>query len=261
VNLVSTQRAFQAHILDDDVPLPVDWSPRMAAGLAIYRNGYRARLVAALEETFPKTLRWVGADSFARAAAHHIIAHPPSSWTLDEAGADFPQTLAQLFAGDPEVEELAWLELAMHKAFVAKDHDTLDAKAFARATAEYAESEWANMRLLFSPSLQTRRIETDCTAIWRSVVDEDSPPHHVHLAEPAVLVVWRQTISPVFRSMSALEGRCIALARSGQKFGDLCKKLCTQWGADQGAVEAGSMLARWIEDCLIMRVETQSRLT
>jgi hypothetical protein len=59
----------------------------------IYRNAYRARLVDALRETFPRTARWVGdAPSAGRGTPRDQLT--ARSWTLDAVGEGFEQTLA-----------------------------------------------------------------------------------------------------------------------------------------------------------------------
>ena len=86
-NLGALQRSFMAQVLDEDAPLPHGWGGRHAAGMGVYRNNYRSALIEALRSTYERTERWVGEAAFRRAAAHHVIANPPSSWTLDDAGA------------------------------------------------------------------------------------------------------------------------------------------------------------------------------
>ena len=135
--LSSCQQEFLAQLLDDARTLPRAWTARHAAGMDVYRNAYRARLVDALRDTYPCTARWVGEDAFQQAAAHHAITHPPKSWTLDDVGEAFPDTLRELFAGDPEVAELGWLEWAMHRCFVAADAAPIDAAGFSAATASF----------------------------------------------------------------------------------------------------------------------------
>ncbi|HTN15104.1 MAG TPA: DNA-binding domain-containing protein [Sphingomonadaceae bacterium] len=252
MRLADTQRAFQAQVLSEELALPSGWDEHMAPGIAIYRNAYRARLIAALEETFPKTLAWVGEEPFARAAAHHLIINPPSSWTLDDAGAGFPQTLGELFARDPEVNELAWLEWVMHQAFAAADRASLDPAGFAAATEGFAEADWAGMRLLFSPSLTVGEVRTDCVAIWQSLSGEGQSPASVTLAEPAAIAVWREGFISVFRQISLREAHCLDLAREGASFGDLCEYLAKCGPEDEAAAQAGQMLARWLGDALVV---------
>ena len=81
--LARRQQEFLAALLDEEAPLPAGWQVRHARGLAIYRNNYRGGLIDTLRDTYPRTEVLAGEAAFARAAAHHCITHPPSSWTLD----------------------------------------------------------------------------------------------------------------------------------------------------------------------------------
>ena len=226
-------------------------------GLAIYRGAYRTRLVDALGETFPKTLAWVGEDSFGRAAAHHLITNPPSGWTLDEAGKGFPDTLVQLFANDPEVAELAWLEWSMHTAFVAKDCTPLDGSGFAAATVGFSDSDWADLRLSFAPGLATAATRTSCITIWKALAEDAERPDQIELAEPMAVLVWREALSPVFRSLSTQEAACLERMRAGMSFGGMCEWLTEKLQSDAAIAEAGAMLGRWIEDGLVVTISTR----
>lgn len=179
--LAARQSEFMASLLDDACALPTGWSPRHAAGLDIYRNNYRTALVEALRSTFGRTEKLVGEASFARAAAHHLITCPPSSWTLDLAGESFAETCADLFTNDPEVGELALLEWSMHLAFVARDVTPLTADKFIEAVSKFADDDWAGLTLEFLPGLAVFEVRHDLKAIWSSLADDADAP----LVEPS----------------------------------------------------------------------------
>ena len=245
MSLLQSQRDMQAHILSESASTHDSWDVRMTAGMAIYRNAYRSRLIEALQETVPKTCEWVGEESFARAAAHHLITTPPSGWTLDEIGLGFPEVLAELFTGDPEVSELAWLEWAMHCAFTAADTAALNAESFSAATAEFTEADWASLRLDFVPGTACRLITTACDAIWKAVSRQDRRPDRYRLDQPAGLIVWREGLSPVFQRIEALEAECIWQMQAGESFSALCEFMLAERG-EAGIAEAGTMLGNWI---------------
>ena len=128
--LARRQQEFLAALLDEEAPLPAGWQVRHARGLAIYRNNYRGGLIDTLRDTYPRTEVLAGEAAFARAAAHHCITHPPSSWTLDQVGAGFSATCAELFRDDPDVAELAALREAAGK-------EQLDKKALKARSVPY----------------------------------------------------------------------------------------------------------------------------
>lgn len=258
MSLLASQQAFMAQILDDEVPAPTAWTRRHAAGMQIYRNAYRARLVDALRDTFERTARWVGEDAFRQAAAHHLITSPPNSWTLDDAGQGFAETLAGLFPGDPEVAELAWLEWSMHSAFVAADAIVLDAAAFGEATASFGEADWAGFGLGFLPGMAQREMRHDILEMWQETAGEGTVERAAQpLAEPKHCVVWREGFKPVFMLLDDCEGASLAAMRGGASYGECCELLVERIGDERALARAGEMLARWIGEGLIVAVTAE----
>lgn len=247
--LAQTQEQFLARILAED-----DLSDDRAAGFAIYRNNYRASLVEALRSTFERTERLVGEDSFRAAAAHHCIAHPPSSWTLDLAGNGFAETCGELFAKDPDVAQLAALEWAMHRAFTASDMPSLDASGFATATAGFGEAEWGSLRLDFVPGLDVGTTDFDLVRLWSSLAEGAGEAELLALDAPHAVVTWREGERPVFVLRPAWEGRALAQMQAGASFTDACAILADDLGEDAAVNEAGLMLARWLGDGLVAAV-------
>lgn len=231
-----------------------DWDRALRPGLAVYRNAYRARLIECLRSSFEKTCMWIGDESFDAAAAHHLIVRPPRSWTLDNAGAGFDETLTQLFPNDPEVAELAWLEWEMQQAFIAADGPVLDAVGFAALSKDFTEEAWASLRLSFVTGMRSRRIQADCGAIWTAIATDANMPADVLLDEPGSLLVWRQGLNPRFRVLRSEEASRLDLLRSGVTFGDMCEALVKRLGAP-GIEEAGRALSIWITQGMVSHAE------
>ncbi|MEY4269363.1 MAG: hypothetical protein RLZZ58_579 [Pseudomonadota bacterium] len=245
MNLLAFQRDLRTRIVGDgDTSSP---------GLAIYRGAYRARLIEALKSGFDKTWSWIGDDAFVTAATHHIILHPPSSWTLDAYGGGFPATLAALFADDPEVTELAWLEWHMQQAFGAPDGPVVDAAGLTAAIT--AAPDWAAARFGLVESLAMRVAATNATAIWHALADDREPPGAAPLDAPSALIVWRRGFAPHFRIIDAAEHAALQLVEAGAGFGDLCDGL--RGDADDAATVAmiGTWLGQWVHDGLIARID------
>lgn len=251
MSLAQRQQQFMAQVLEDELPLPDGWTPRHAAGMDIYRNAYRARLVDALRDTYERTARWTGEDAFRQAAAHHVITHPPKSWTLDDVGEGFTETLADLFANDAEVAELGWLEWAMHRCFVAADAVPLDAAGFGEAAAVFQEEDWANMRLAFLPGTDQFVVKHDIGKLWRSLADDGEAASDFALANPLHCVVWREGVKPVFMQVDKAEGCALTAMRGGSTYGEMCELLIEMLGEEQAVAQAGAMLGRWLHNGLI----------
>lgn len=258
MTLAQAQTAFMAQILDEGAALPRGWGASQRAGMDIYRNAYRVRLVETLADVYERTREWVGEESFRRAAAHHLITHAPNSWTIDHVGAGFDATLAELFANDPEVEELAWLEWTMHCVFVAADGEPLTPQGFGAATAGIADDEWAGLRFSLLPGLTFRPIRFDCGGVWRALADGTGAPDPLTFDAPRGLVVWRERLTPVFRTVAAAELACLEAVAGGASYGAACDLLVERLGEEEATQFAGSMLGRWLGDGWITAVVAPS---
>ena len=247
MSLLARQRAMRDEILaTDEQDAPV------AAGLAVYRSAYRNRLLEALRSSFEKTCKLVGGETFDTAACHHIILHPPTSWTLDDYGAGFDLTLAELFVEDPEVAELAWLEWHMQRAFGSVDAQPVDAAKL--AAGELGIADWDRATFALVPSFAIRAIRTDCTALWQAMADGDAAPAEREHPDTGHLIVWRYGMTPHFRVAEPGEGAALCLIAAGHEFGALCASLAQELGPDAALAQAGTMLARWLQDGLIANI-------
>jgi len=223
-------------------------APAMRAGLAVYQNNYRAQLIECLATSFPVTRDWLGEAAFRYAAADHIDAVPPSSWTLDAYPRDLPATLGRLYPDDPEVAELATFELALAEAFVAADADVID-------TARLAGVDWDRAILRFVPSFDIHDVTSNAPALWSAIINGDPPPAAAMLPEPAGLLVWRKDDVSRFRTTDQTEVQAILRARAGAPFADLCTYLVNDLGEAEGVAAAGRWLGQWIGEGLITPIE------
>jgi len=260
VTLAEQQRTFIEVLLDDSHPTPRGWD---SDRIAIYRNAYRARVVDAIRDTYPRTQHWVGEDSFRRAAIHHVITHPPASWTLDAVGEDFAVTVGNLFTADPEVSELAWLEWAMHVCFVSRDASPFDIESFSSATTDFRDSDWASMRLEFMPGTRVREVAYRIDALWTalSAMEQSAPgrPPCTAVPERSGCVVWRQGMTPVFRIIDERETMMLNFLLQRSTYGEACNELAAICGAETAVSDAGALLGRWLRQGMLAGVYPPGR--
>lgn len=234
MRLIIRQQAFLAEIAADDA------APPSSPGMAVYRNAYRARLLAALETSFELTRRWTGEDAFAAAACHHVLATPPHGWTLDAYGEGFPPLLASLFPHDPEVAELAWLEWHRQQAFAALDRPALDPAEL--AAAGLTDAEWASLRFTMAAGFAARPLATDCTALWDHLTDPAPAGFRPGPVAGQAVLVWRAGFVPRHRLATAAEHRALAALAAGQTFGAVAETT--------DPAELGGWLAQWLSEGL-----------
>jgi len=244
MSLLGLQRDVRAWLVREDRWAAHRMGGDAAPGLAVYLNNYRAQLIACLEEAFPHTRAWLGADLFLEALVAHIDRVPPSSWTLDAYARDFPATLAARFRDDPEVGELAWIECALDEAFVGPDAPELKLE-------ELAGIDWGSAALRFLPTFDHRTVWTNAAAIWSAIEAGEVPPPVAHLEVAASIIVWRRGQVSHFRSADAQELMALLLVRSGMPFEALCARLVDNLGEQDGVDQAGRYLAQWVSEGLV----------
>jgi len=238
MTLLDSQLAFRADIIVSD-----EAGAALSTGMAIYRDAYRGRLLAALEESFERTRRWVGAEAFTAAASHYVLTCPPRGWTLDEYGAHFPEVLGTLFAHDPEVPELAWLEWHLQKAFAAVDAPELDVAAL--AAAGHGEADWADMRFEPAAGFVARPVTIDCTGLWAALGDGDGAGWRAPPCPDGALLVWRTQLVPRYRVATTPELRALQTLAAGAPLATLAQGCDTQL--------LGEWLAQWLAEGIFSR--------
>lgn len=248
MTLAETQQAFSAWLRTGATERATAFGDHVQSGLDIYQNNYRAQLAACLEDSFAITRQWIGGEAFHDAVVRHVDRMPPGSWTLDAYPRDFPATLMLIYPDDPEVAELADLELALVDAFVAPDADAVKAE-------QVTTIDWDRAVLYFTPTLDLRPVSTNAAEIWMALTAEDTPPAASLLAQPGALMTWRHGETSQFRVIDAIEHQGILLARSGVSFANLCARLVTDVGEADGVALAGAWLGCWLAEGLIVTIE------
>jgi hypothetical protein len=208
--------------------------------LQIYRAMYVGRLHDVLAEDFERTAAVVGPETFAETVRAYLAAHPSEHPSVRHLGRRFAAFLAEAPppGAAPWLGDLARLEWARVEVFDAPDARPVDL-AEARLVAE---TDWPGLVLVPIPALEVVESAWPVQRAWADGVD---------LApEPTRLRVWRQDGCVYHAAMDRLEGAALAGLQAGQSFGEICEAL-GDLEPDTAAAEAGSLLARWLEDGLI----------
>lgn len=251
MSLLDIQSAFQAYILGEGPGDLEAWVSSTGPAdarrrLGVYHHAYRATTTAVLREVFDKTWTYVGDEVFEAAVAAYVAGRPSTSPSLDDYGFGFPDLLASRTLAEPDVAELAWLDWAMRRAFDGPDAEPVAPERLAALAPE----DWDRARLVLHPTLIVRDVSTNVGALWASL-DAGSPLMPPPLHGPMSLRVWRKGLQPHFRMIPAEEGAGLRAIARGQTFASLCEDLARD-GSDDPALRAGSLLAAWLEDGLIV---------
>jgi hypothetical protein len=250
--LLGLQAGFQDYILgrDDRALAQVESTPALSAErrLDIYHNAYRARLVELLADTYERLVHYIGDDSFDAAARAYIETHLPTARNLRDYGGDFPAFLAWYFPNDPEVAELAEMDLRLRNCFDAADAKPLRLSDLATVRPE----EWGAKVFALHPSASFQAFNWNAPAIWQSLNEDCAPPAAERLPQPFVWLFWRKELQPHFRSLSDKETTALQAISKGQTFGEVCAALAHAHPVLDVAPQIALWLRAWLDDGVLL---------
>lgn len=252
MSLLALQRDMRDWLLREDMAAADRIGAAAGPGLAVYQNNYRTQLVTCLELSFPRTRAWIGEDMFLHAAVHHIDSVPPSSWTLDAYGRDFPTTLARLHADDPEIAEIAGIELALEELFVAADSPAVRLGGLGNV-------DWDRAVLTFAPSIDLLHLQTNGYVIWSALVDQKEPPAPQYLDMSDIVILWRQGEQCRIRTIDDAELQALLKLRRGTTFGALCRDIALSLGEEAGMSLVGRWLGLWLSDHMVVAIDDRGQ--
>jgi hypothetical protein len=253
--LPDIQDAFQQFLLRGDsttIESHVVGTQRVPVGtrLGIYGDGYRLRLIEALQKTFPVLAELMGEADFQTLAARYVDAHESTFFNIRWYG----DRMGELLAADSEyLAEMARWEWAMAHAFDAADAEPLGLSAF----AEIAPEDWAGLRLEWSPSVQVLRLDWNIPQLWKAVT-EGSEERPEPAYEPGSYLIWRRELQIYFRPLGEAEAAVVAAAREGHSFGELCVLLCEHLDESEAAQHAAGFLRGWVESGLLAAIASSA---
>lgn len=247
--LKELQETFQRGILagDDTILAEVNdsASEEREVLFGVYRHAYVARLAEALAADYEQLHAYMGDAGFAQLAKAYVGAHPSDQRNARWFGRHLPDYLRQtpVYAGHPEVAELAALEKALNDAFDGPDAEPLSVLHLAALTPE----DWPALELRPHPTAIRLSFATNAVDIWSALKAETAPPKLRALAEPIMVLVWRQDVMARFRPFAAEEAMMWNEAAKGVRFGALCEMVATFGGEDGAELRAASYLKSWVD--------------
>ncbi len=233
-SLRETQVALRGAILDEDEPAMRGGMP--LAGLAVYRNAYRARLAGALRVNYPVLAQLLGDEGFRSIADAYARSHPSRSPSIRWHGAD----LARFLAPGPRAD-LARMEWALGAAFDAADAAPLDA-AFLRTVPVY---EWQALRVALHPSVAVLRLSFAIEPQWEAIRAGHEAP--AAQPDPHGLIVWRRGLDARWRIASLEESAALLALGRQANLEAACESL-----DEEQAESLGEWFASWTVDGLLV---------
>lgn len=218
----------------------------------IYVEAYRLRLLEILEDNYPGLWALVGDEEFDKLGRAYIDAHPsthPSvrwfSRHLEGFLKDGPP-----YSEHPYLAEMAAFEWAQSTVFDAAD----EAPVAMEELAALPPDAWPGLRFELHPSVQLLSLSWNIPSFWQAVDQEGEPPGLAAAPEAVTWLLWRAELTTHWRSLGSDEAWAFAAARDGKNFAELCEGLCRWHEGSAVAMQAASLLKRWLTDGLLTRL-------
>jgi len=251
-SLAELQRALAAQIVDGEgpdldawigVPPEVDTATRVA----VYIQGYPARIREALRETFPAVAQILGDGSFAALADRYAKRVPADLRNLNLVGAAFPAALESDRVSDalPFLPALAELEWAVNRCF----HADLLAAFDPSGCSGWSLEEWGRAKIDFQPGLALvcapwplRELRETCQC-ERSEIDVDLVDRHDRV------LVYRRGFEVVVESIGAAEAGAVESLQNRERLGEAIAKLAASGTEPESVV---GFFRRWVSLGLVV---------
>jgi hypothetical protein len=210
--------------------------------IAIYARMYASRLHDALADDYPKLRTALGDDRFGELIAHYLRAHPPSSFTLRDAGLALESFLRGSELAPAWAADLAALERARVEVFDGPDTELLTQDAVAALG-----DALPGLVLVWVPSSVVVPLAWTVDDLWSAIEDGAPIPEPVAepVAEPRTVLVWRRDVAVLHRTLDADEAGLAPRIAQGVSFADACEVLGELHG-DAASARAVELLLRWL---------------
>ncbi|HKE96951.1 MAG TPA: hypothetical protein VKB34_21770, partial [Povalibacter sp.] len=126
--------------------------------------------------------------------------------------------------------------------FDAPDEVIIDESAFAAVAA----ADWPQLQFRLHPSVQIVTLTTNAPALFKALSEDTTPPSPALLDAPQPWLIWRDELTPRYRSLNADETAALRTVMAQGTFEDICAALCDWHSATDAAVCAATLLRGWL---------------
>jgi hypothetical protein len=246
-SLKALQTDFQAYVLRQQAGIQAEILGTQAVTvdtrLDIYRHGYYLRLLEVLGIDYPGLRHLLGDHEFELLVRRYSDAQPSTfrslRWYGDQLAA-FLKTTAP-YAKQPLLTEMADFEWHLMAAFDATDAPVVAVETMTTIPME----RWAEMYFTIHPAVKRLALQWNITALWHAY-DAAKKVQPECFPAPIAYVIWRQEYDVQFCSLSVEAAYLLDAMAARQCFGAICEGLCEWFAPHDVAMQAASLLKRFI---------------
>jgi len=246
--LLQTSIVNQEPLINPYLHLPPKGT--VADRVAIYTNGYRARLEEALSVDYSTLASLIGEDEFSQLCRNYINAFPSYSDTLDLLGQNLSRFLAQNvpYSKKEYLAEIASFEWAEAQSVIARDEKLLLASDLHSLPLD----QWPEITFSLHPSCTFIIMHWNSLAIIESIRDKKTIPRKKRLKTPQTVIVWRRHLDVRYYKLSPIELTLLRAIESRLSFMEICECLSDMMPESDVAPFLVQELYAWINEQLLI---------
>ena len=191
--------------------------------LAVYAEGYVARIRESLAEVYEAVQHVLGKRAFAELACGYAQRHPSHDYNLSLVGRHLPEFLrtSALAQRLPFLPDLAALEWLVYRAFHAVEQAPLDPSRLVKLPPE----EWDQARLTFQPAVGVVASAWPILDIWETRTRVRSEINIDLANRPQRVLVFRQQLQVRCELLDEPQSLLLDGLLKGQTLGAVCAAL------------------------------------
>lgn len=222
----------------------------IADRVAIYADGFYARLEEALMSDYSTLAAVMGENKFSQMSKDYTFAYPSYNYSLNNFGENLSQFLREAlpYKKKTYLAEIAEFEWAEYQAIVARDANLLSVTDLQSLPL----SQWPEMKFYLHPSCKILVLHWNSLSLIKTSRSNKSTPTPKKLKTPQFILIWRRQLEVLYRKLESPELTMLNAIKQGAPFIDICERLSHQMPEDEVASYLVRELNKWIqENCLI----------
>jgi hypothetical protein len=214
--------------------------------VAIYANGFYARLEEVLASDYPILATLLGEDKFSVLCEQYLEAYPSLYYSVNYIGHHFSQFLMETtpYNKSPYLAEIAAFEWAEYQALVAPDAPLLTPTDLHSVAIDL----WPEMIFYLHPSCSMHIMHWNSMAVIQSIQEDKTIPRAKKLKNAQAVFIWRRGLDVSHCILEDKELIILQAIQQNASFAELCERLTDVMAEEEVAPYVVQELYAWLQE-------------